>query len=368
MGPEESAGLHYASVRRLLPGPGIPPEVKLQRSLNNVDICLHAGRYYVAFRTAPSHFASRKTHTYVISSADMQTWRLDWQVNLKSDMREPRLLSWQGKLRLYFFQGGTNAFRFQPRHVYMAEQQDTGWKLSLVPGLDGFVPWRARVYDGQILLSAYWGVDIYNNKHQPNLRLFTSKDGLNFAPLTECPQNSRPGAEEAEFNFDNRGNLWATIRFEGGGGGLAFGPRGNIGTWQTTYLKDKFDSALMFNHEGRLYLVARRNLDGAADKWDSAASNAKPEKGHINNMFRYWVTRKVTAIWEVDTARKAFRHLLDLPSTGDCSFAGIAPNPQNPNHYWLVNYSSDIDKRPKNWIRGQLGRTYIYLFDLRMAP
>ena len=63
---------------------------------NNLDVTQHEGRYYLAFRTAPTHFASRDARLYVVSSTDERHWRFETEVELGRDLREPRLLSWDG--------------------------------------------------------------------------------------------------------------------------------------------------------------------------------------------------------------------------------------------------------------------------------
>ena len=49
---------------------------------------------------------------------------------------------------------------------------------------------------------------------------------------------------------------------------------------------------------------------------------------------------------------------LDLEGTGDTAFPALIENEDGT--FTLMNYSSDLAKRSKNWIRGQLGKTYIY--------
>ena len=46
----------------------IPKDVHLRKANNNLDIITYVDKYYLAFRTAPSHFASKKTRIYVLSS------------------------------------------------------------------------------------------------------------------------------------------------------------------------------------------------------------------------------------------------------------------------------------------------------------
>ena len=69
-----------------------------------LDIVLHDCRLFFAFRTAPSHFASPDTVLYVISTDDpaQKSWTFERRFYLGTDLREPRFLSWNGRLFLYF--------------------------------------------------------------------------------------------------------------------------------------------------------------------------------------------------------------------------------------------------------------------------
>ena len=53
-----------------------------------VDLAQFGDRIFLAFRTAPTHFASAKTRTIVVSSLDRKEWDLEADVNMKDgDMK-----------------------------------------------------------------------------------------------------------------------------------------------------------------------------------------------------------------------------------------------------------------------------------------
>jgi hypothetical protein len=63
-----------------------------------------------------------------VSSADGgQSWEAETDVALGRDVREPRLLSWNGRLFLYFFTLGTTWYRFEPDRVHVIERTANGW-------------------------------------------------------------------------------------------------------------------------------------------------------------------------------------------------------------------------------------------------
>lgn len=102
-----AAQVSYEPLRQIVPGPAVPEGVAVMSSNNNVDLVRYGTDFYMAFRTAPTHFASSQTQLVVVRSSDRKTWTLETAFGLEdSDLREPRFLMYQGKLFLYFFRGG----------------------------------------------------------------------------------------------------------------------------------------------------------------------------------------------------------------------------------------------------------------------
>jgi hypothetical protein len=339
----------------LVPSPGIPTEIPLQKSKNNLDVAFFQGRYYLAFRTAPTHFPSKRAHLYVVSSTDRQNWRLEKEVFMKADLREPRFCVMDTALYFYWFEGGKTSFSFQPQRVWASHLGKSGkWRENQDLHWDGFVPWRIRRRGTDMYMSAYWGRDLYSGRHQGQMRILHSKDGYNWKPISQEPQTGKKGGEEAEFIFDRAGNLWGTVRLEGAGAMIIYADRDSLHRWQMWPTRDKYDSALLFNFKDHTYLVARRNLDGPSER----GAILPPKIRRNYNLVRYSLTRKCTALWKLDKQRKQLIHLIDFPSTGDTAFPAIWE--VAPGKFWLLNYSSDIHGPRKNWFRGQLGPTYIY--------
>ena len=83
----------------------------------------------------------------------------------------------------------------------------------------------------------------------------------------------------------------------------------------------------------------------------------------MRNLIRYSITRKVTSLFKLNKSDLTMSLVTDFPSTGDNAYAGISK--LDDNNYLLMNYSSNINGPKKNWIRGQLGKTYIYWTKLK---
>ena len=343
--------------KKFIPSAQIPSEIKCKNSNNNIDLVLFKGIYYCAFRTAPTHFASKKTKIFIVSSADFKTWKYETEFFVNADMREPRFSIFKDKLFFYFFEGGTKMFKFEPKHIWTSILSDTGWCAKMKTNLDGFVNWRFRTHNDKLYFSAYYGVNLYNNEHHANLRLFTSEDGINFSPISKEPQITEQGAEEGEFIFDKQGNIWSTVRLEGSGSLLCFASKDSLDKWKTKFSKLKYDSALMFAKDDDIYLVSRRHLKGNATEVEFPT-----KKQRRKNLIRYSFSKKVTSLFKINKEKMEIELVMDFPSTGDTAFPAIAP--KNDSTFYLLNYSSDIHKRSKIWIGGQLGKTYIYQTEL----
>ena len=106
VGPEPPPIL--GATTQIAPGPGLPREYQdlrtalAARSNNNLDVVRHQGRVYLASRLSRDHFASPDTSLLVFSSSDEQSWDFEARFTLGTDLREPRFLSYRGRLFLYF--------------------------------------------------------------------------------------------------------------------------------------------------------------------------------------------------------------------------------------------------------------------------
>lgn len=345
----------YSPLQNLTTSKVLPERIIVQKANNNLDLISFKGKFYHAFRTAPSHFASRKTVLYVASSTDRKTWKYETEFSYQKDIREPRFAVLGDSLLLYFFIGGSKPLKFEPEEIRVAKTTGEGWTDAVNVGLDGFVPWRVRNRNDTLFMSSYYGKNLYNKNHQSDLRLFISTDGNRWQKLTSQSQIDLPHAEEGEFIFANDGCLYATVRLESNGALICKGDNCAPEKWTYKRTKYKYDSALLFEHNNDAYLISRRNMNGEIDK---VKNRKNEEQGRLRNLIKYSITKKRTALFKLNKEDLSLTHILDFPSTGDNAFPAISKI--DSNNYWLMNYSSDITKREKNWINGQLGKTFIY--------
>lgn len=361
-----AAQVSYEPLRQIVPGPAVPEGVAVMSSNNNVDLVRYGTDFYMAFRTAPTHFASSQTQLVVVRSSDRKTWTLETAFGLEdSDLREPRFLMYQGKLFLYFFRGGSNPLGFEPHSIYVRERSGDGaWTEPAPVYAPGYVIWRAKVWGDTAYMSVYNGSGLYTTAERAGeIRLLTSKNGRDWTPISESPQCTVIGAEEGEFEFDREGNLVATVRLEVQGALVCRASKDNLAEWESHYTTQKYDSALMFRHNEDFYVVARRNVDGAFNR---EVTWLPPAMQRGWNLVRYSLTRKRTALYRVDLTANTLVPLFDFPSKGDTAFPALVP--LDSSSYYLVNYSCPLEGVDWPWLGGQLAGTNLYETVLRFAP
>ena len=362
MYPERVNGIKISSPIPVVPGDGMPKNFSPMRSINNVDLIRLGKTIFMSFRTAPSHFASPNARIYVMRSEDEgKTWQEELCLHICRDLREPRFLNFKDKLFLYFYTGGIDPLRFEPEYIHFCMRGENGtWSEPKPIYKPGYVVWRVREHNKKAYMSVYYGRDIYGKGSLGEIRLLCSTDGINWEPISEKPQIDKVGAEEAEFIFDGNGGIIALVRLEVGGGALVCkAPPEHMDCWECKFTPYKVDSSLMFTHNGRYFVIGRRNIAG------KSARNLQFLPESIRNawgMAFYSLTRKRTALYEIDPYTLELYPLVDFPSKGDTAFAGIVPLSEKT--YYVVNYSSPLEGFDLPWLLGQIIESRLYGFIL----
>jgi hypothetical protein len=370
--PAVSLGRHHvalASTERIVPSPGLPGQTKVQLANNNLDVVRHQGRVYLAFRTAPSHFAGPEPSVEVVSSEDERSWRFEGSFKLGRDLREPRFLSLGNRLFLYISRLGDDPFAFEPEGVSVSELGPNGFGELEPVYRPGYIVWRARAQDDRGLIIAYGGGDsLYSlGTARMVVELLTTHDGRHFAPLDpEHPQTLVGGASEADFAFLADGSVFAVARNEAGdsdgwGSKLCRAPAATPARWTCRPDPRKFDSPLAFSHDGEVYVVARRNRT-ADGRFDVSSGPLRT----LRNELSYITTAKRCSLFRYDPSSASLAFVLDLPSRGDTCFPALVEG-EAPGEKLVYDYSSDIEGPDLPWAAGQRRATFIYRHVLRFS-
>lgn len=357
----------------IIPSTLLPDGVDPQRSNNNVSITIFQQRLFLAFRTGPTHFASKKTGIYIISSADGRSWRKEKEIFIGRDVREPFLIPINGKLHFYMFGAGTKMTAFEPEFIdHFTSDGDGNWNgpekvLSL-----GEVHWSMKNRNGTTYMTSYTGSH-YQVKGRSEVRLFFKQtdDGVNWDSVNDTGSVYFGGVSECGWEFDSEGNLWAVTRLEDGddtgfGSHVAFAPQRDLGSWEFPDTADvrAFMSPKMFRHGDDLYLIGRRQL--GRKPFGKVKRTRKMSAQRKWNWVGYSLSPKTTALFRINRQERKVEHVMDLPGAGDTSFPSII---RLDRHRFLVaNYTSPINHPKRSWLMGQLGRTRIYLQLISFVP
>jgi len=359
---------------QVMPGDGMPEGVEAQTSHNNLDVIWFENRLFFAFRASRTHFASRDTVMYIVSTTDQKTWTLELKFANEWDLREPRFLAFDGRLFFYFAVLGENPLAFEPQYTMMSEYQGPcGWSEPEQILEPEFIPWRAKTIDGVPYLSGYTGGEnIYDDQGEP-VRVFwyTTDDGRNFEPVVPGkPVVLEGGVSETDFVLTDDGGLVAVARNElgdedGWGSKICRAEPGDLGNWTCASDLKKYDSPLLFRHGQDIYLIGRRNVSETGN-YDLGRRDLDPAAQTMYYETQYWQLPKRCSLWKVDPDALAVSYVLDLPSAGDTCFASQVP--LGDDQFLIYNYTSPVDEPDISWRDGQLGLTLIYRTTLTFAP
>ena len=285
------------------PSDAMPPEVVSQVAHNNLDVAWHddgdGGRLFLAFRTAPNHFASPEVVMYVVSSADLATWRFEGSFALGTDVREPQLLSIGGELLFYFVELGQEQTDFTPHGVHVAKWLGPG---EFGPVQDvfepGFLAWRIKTMERPGEREGEWayafgylgGENVYDNDGEPIVvSWLRSKDGLTWEPVDASGGDGevlRGGVSETDAVFLDDGRVIAVGRNEAGdadgfGSKICRGEAAAPTMWTCAYDKKKYDSPLVFRQGDEVWLIGRRATAARSpsSRRGSARSDLRPSSG-----------------------------------------------------------------------------------------
>lgn len=355
----------------VVPSEGMPDRILIQNANNNLDVTRFQGRTYLAFRTAPTHFASEDTQMHIVSSDDLVTWTHEASIVMGTDVREPRLLAWDGRLFLYFAVLGQRWWDFEPQGTKVMERLSASRWTEPVDLFDepGFIPWRTKVVDGVPYMIAYnGGEDIYDpGEAHLEVHWLTTSDGYHWRGVNpDQPAVLVGGCSETDFVIQDDGSVIAVCRNEAGdsdgwGSKVCRASPAAPTDWSCVTDPKKYDSPLMFKSGDDIYLVARRTLNRTGN-YDLGLDFLPDAAEDLLYLVYYSLTPKRCSLWQVDPASLKVGFVLDLPSNGDTCFPGIVQT--GAGRYEIYNYTSPTDLRDIAWIHGQVLPTSIYRIPL----
>lgn len=301
---------------------------------SNTDLIDYKGELYLIHQASPFHLGTDKARLIVRKSTDDgRTWQQTAEIDGGDlDIRDPKFLVIGEKLFLYVLMNvELNPEPFTTLFTWSDNGSD--WEALEETGHPEWLFWRARERDGIYYVPAYWYL------HNKSI-LLTSGDGVNWerrSPIYEGGRN-----DETAIAFLASGEIISTARLEysdsvfGHKDGSTLISR-SLPPYETFDVlaedqSNRLDGPRLFVWDDRVFAVGRYQ-PGETFLWQNMGSA---------------FTRKRTSLFEV--TRTGLKHLSDLPSTGDTSYAGLV---FRGDEALICYYTSNV-KRDFIWFTGLL--------------
>ena len=350
--------IEVETLLRLVPGPA-SAGVDCLPANNNLDLTRFGGRLFLAWRTAPTHWASDQARLHVASAPGLEgPWRPELTVALGTDVREPRFVAAPDALHLFWMELGSNPRKFQPKQVHHATSAGDGtWSEPSPLGVPGVVPWRTRRLQGRWAMVGYRNAEaMYGPRPiDPVVELRWSDDLASWS----APVDVHDGGTECELVELPDGRILGLTRNEGPtrrGGDLLVGT--DVEHLAVTAIGRKLDSPHLFLWDGEPFVLARRQL-AFGGRYDVVPRGTPGALAIRIDQLAYWITRKRSALYRLEPDGPGLRWVLDLPSCGDTSFAAVVP--ELDGSLLVADYTSPT--RGGNdpiWMRAQAKPTEIW--------
>lgn len=289
------------------------------------DLTWFNNRFYCTFREGSGHVSS-DGKLRVISSADGSTWRSETLISSAvADLRDPKLsVTPTGKLMLT----GGLAYNAPSdgvgwRSMVWFSDNGSAWGNGQLIGIDNEWIWRTTWHNG----TAY-GVGYDGAGTQWWTRMNSSTDGIRWSPIVTSLLANTGSPNEAVVAFKSDGMAYTLVRRDTGTKsallGTATAASGYTSwTWQDLGVQVGGPDMIALP-DGRL-LAAVRLYDGAM---------------------------RTSLCW-VDPTAGTMTEALELPSSGDCSYAGMV---LRGNDLWVSYYAS------------QTGKACVYMAEVEIQP
>lgn len=290
------------------------------------DLTRFKGRWFCVFRESEAHVAPNAV-IRLLTSKNGEDWESASVIEMKDhDLRDPKLsVSPDGKW-LEVLAGDTiregNKPATSTRNFIVRSKDGVAWPRFDYVGPDQEWLWRITWYKNKAYGVAY---DVHPETRASgkySSKLYRSEDGLKFDQLA-APLCEQVGSNEATIRFGKDGTAYVLQRRDGkAGANTAF-----LGTSTAPYKEWTWkDLGVFFGGPNFIQIP-----DG---RWIAAGRMLRPNEAGKN------VPR--TVVCELDVDKGELHPLLDLPSGGDTSYAGL----QYYGYLWVSYYSThDEDKK-----------------------
>jgi hypothetical protein len=323
--------------------------VEYCRHNENTDMILWNDAMWLVHRSAVSQQLGPNSALYVYKSIDdgasfKEVVRIDAPTD--RDIRDPSFFVVGKQLYLKTLErlpgGGERDTNVDTVSVVKTSPDGAAWSSGQVVAPHGWSFWRVKQNAGVYYSAAYQDGDL-------QVVLYTSPDGLAWKAGPQIYGVSADTPLETELTFMPSGKLLALVRTDGTEDEL-LGDQGRLRTqvcWSDPPYESfscpqefdgqRLDGPVSFFWNGRLFIVARKHLQGTG--------------------------KKRTSLFEIlgdfdHGGALTIQEWGELPSAGDTSYAGVAM--ADPTHAVVSWYSGDL-QADRPWVLGMFDLTSIWL-------
>jgi hypothetical protein len=286
--------------------------------------------YYLCFRTAESHGIVPNGDVLVMRSADLAGWEVCARLDTGGDDRDPKLIDCGDHLGVVFgtwyprWGDGTHSLANTPHdmvsHVALSRDGQCWSTPRQVYGVNYWL-WRVLPLNGQYYCAAYH-FPLRSDRQRRTVQLLRSDNLLDWALV--CEMRSGGGCGEPVLYQPEPGVLHCIVRSLDPDNHSWLGRSEEpYRDWTWTDLGVMIHAPVVLSVNGR-WIVA-----GRSQVCDLPEGACEPATGHH------------ASVWEIcgDQAR----HLLTVPSAGDCSYCGLVLAPDGDV---IMSYYSQHERLP----------------------
>jgi hypothetical protein len=294
------------------------------------DLVKWKGSYYLAFRTAQDHNCPPDGDVLVLRSSDLRQWAVCGRFDTGGDDRDPKLIDAGDRIGVVFgtwyprWGDGTRSIVNEPRdlisHVAVSRDGATWSAPRQVYGVNYWL-WRILPVEGHFLCAAYH-FGRRSDRLMRSVHLLRSDNLFDWTLV--CQMRCGGGAGEPVLFQPEPGRLHCVIR--------ALEPQNHSWLGQSTYPYTEWswdDLGVMIHAPVVLKVGDRWIVAGRSQSCDLPEVACEPGSGHH------------CSVWEIDGTKA--KHLLTVPSGGDCSYPGLAFGPDGEV---LMSYYSQHERLP----------------------
>jgi len=266
----------------------IPDDLVLGRSNAFPWIVNYKDKFYLTFRSAIAHIPIIGSRVIVVSRGNNLIENIEMDFKMDRDLRESRLARLNDNLFLYF-SSRQKLNPFGNDWIFMSEKNEKGWSKSHKIYKHGFTLYSIKNIDGTLYMSCY------KRKNNSECDFIMSHDGANWSEVFSGKKLGDILTCETDFIFKD--GFWYFISRNEFGKFNRYGSEiykfdGDGGLIEHIHSDLKFDGPYLFEKDGEIFLVARRNLSNNG----KFLLPIKPVRffGYwISNLY-YWLTAKKT--------------------------------------------------------------------------